>query len=475
MVINLAKINLAKIGESGQVPSANLQDRTVDVLLTDASTVITPDAGYDALSRVRATHGPVQQEVIEEVSVNGSHIITPSEGYDAFIYCRLFIPEPNMGAYSADLESSNTTWTYHAEQYGYPGFGQFIANIKVPIYTETYFLTSPAQWDGTPDTELVSSLGWSQTSYDSYPVNWMSYENEDHKVSEYDKTYEATGSHQGDKQITYAKMQVLDGDCSNLFNRCAYLKAIPDFDFTNVTNAKYMFNGDIALEFLPALDLKNITSARNMFCGCTRLTILPKLNLSGVQDMQNMFSNCTNLKYVPDFDFSSATNLSGFYENTAIEEIGDVIAPNCTRANYLFAECPVLHRIGRINMADNVNNNKMFNNSTHIQSIAGFSYRGTYKNAVLTTTSLNKLTHFIFEDYLNCTWDTGLFNLLPNLDYESIKSILTACSKTTLPETAKSITFADITIQDQNGELQTLINTCVNEKGWTINNITITE
>lgn len=428
MTINLSTIDFSGVSSGS---SAKLQEKSATILLTDTTTEILPDEGYDGMSKVSVSHRPVQETVEQTITENGRYRITPVTGYDAMFQCVVYADVPNK--------------------------------------------IIPAQWDGTPDTELVSSLGWPQSSYDNYPVTWMKYDNDKHKVSEYDKTYEATGTHQGDTQMTYAKMQTLNGDCSKYFSDCANLKAIPDFDFTNVTNSSYMFCRDTSLEFLPALDLKNITSASQMFNGCSSLTILPKLNLSGVQNIKGMFSKCSNLKYVPDFDFSAATSLSSFYSNTAIEEIGNIIAPNCKYADFIFSNCHDLKKIGRLYFADSANNSKIFDRCTALTSVAGFSYRGEYNNRILTSVELQNLTHFIFEDYINCTWDTGFFNLLPNLDYESIKSILVACSKTTLPDTPKSITFANITMQDQNGELQNLINTCVNEKGWTINNLTITE
>lgn len=464
MTINLATIDFSGVSSG---PSAKLQEKDVTILLSEYVTEVTPDSGYDGMSKVSVFHSPVQETKTATILLTDTTTeILPDEGYDGMLKVSV-----SHGPVQEQVEQTITENGRHKiiPETGYDAMIRCVVDVDVsnkPI---------PAQWDGTPDTELVSSLGWSQSSYDNYPVTWMKYDNDKHKVSEYDKTYEATGTHQKDTQMTYAKMQTLNGDCSNYFSGCTNLKAIPDFDFTNVTNLNSMFYKDSSLEFLPALDLKNITSASNMFAGCSSLTILPKLNLSGVQNMKGMFQLCSNLKYVPDFDFSSATTLTSFYSNTAIEEIGNIIAPNCTYADSIFFNCHYLKKIGRLYFADSVNNNKIFAKCTALTSVAGFSYRGEYNNRILTTVELPNLTHFIFEDYINCTWDTGFFNLLPNLDYESIKSILVACSKTTLPGTPKSITFANITMQDQNGELQNLINTCVNEKGWVINNLTITE
>jgi hypothetical protein len=58
----------------------------------------------------------------------------------------------------------------------------------------------------------------------------------------------------------------------------------------------------------------------------------------------------------------------------------------------------------------------------------------------------------------------------PNLDFDSIKSILVAMSKTTNTN-AKTMKFKS-TISDQNGELTALISTC-SGLGWTITGLTI--
>ena len=155
MTINLATIDFSGVSSG---PSAKLQEKTTTIRLTDITTEIIPDEGYDGMSKVTVNHSPVQETVEQTITTNGIHKIIPSKGYDAMIRC--------------------------------------VVDVNVPEKI------IPAQWDGTPDTELVSSLGWPQSSYDNYPVTWMKYDNDKHKVSEYDKTYEATGTHQKDTQKT---------------------------------------------------------------------------------------------------------------------------------------------------------------------------------------------------------------------------------------------------------------------------------
>jgi type IV secretory pathway component VirB8 len=62
------------------------------------------------------------------------------------------------------------------------------------------------------------------------------------------------------------------------------------------------------------------------------------------------------------------------------------------------------------------------------------------------------------------------FNYSTKLTYESVKSILTACSNTTNTN-SKTVTFKR-TLTDQNGELLALVESCTS-KGWTISGLTL--
>ena len=61
----------------------NLQEKTVDVLLTDTSTNIQPDSGFDGMSSVTVNHSPVESNTAYTATSNGSYTIHPSEGFDA--------------------------------------------------------------------------------------------------------------------------------------------------------------------------------------------------------------------------------------------------------------------------------------------------------------------------------------------------------------------------------------------------------
>ena len=72
---------------------------------------------------------------------------------------------------------------------------------------------------------------------------------------------------------------------------------------------------------------------------------------------------------------------------------------------------------------------------------------------------------------ISFSWTSGGFSSIPNLDFNSIKSILEAMNRCTNPETAKTMSFK-ATMTDQDSQLTNLVSEC-NGKGWTITGLTI--
>ena len=105
MTINLATIDFGGVSSG---PSAKLQEKDVTILLSEYLTEVTPDSGYDGMSKVSVFHSPVQEQVEQTITANGIHKITPETGFDAMIRC--------------------------------------VVDVNVPEKI------IPAQWDGTPDT-----------------------------------------------------------------------------------------------------------------------------------------------------------------------------------------------------------------------------------------------------------------------------------------------------------------------------------
>ena len=80
----------------------------------------------------------------------------------------------------------------------------------------------------------------------------------------------------------------------------------------------------------------------------------------------------------------------------------------------------------------------------------------------------SKLKNITFVGSINASSVT--FSDCYSLTYESVKSILTACSNTTNTN-SKTLRFSR-TLTDQNGELTALVADCTS-KGWTISGLTL--
>ena len=83
----------------------------------------------------------------------------------------------------------------------------------------------------------------------------------------------------------------------------------------------------------------------------------------------------------------------------------------------------------------------------------------------------SKLTSIHVTGSISFSWTSGGFSSIPNLDFNSIKSILEAMNRCTNPETAKTMSFK-ATMTDQDSQLTNLVSEC-NGKGWTITGLTI--
>lgn len=71
-----------------------LQEKQVDVLLSEPTTVITPDTGYEGITKLTVTHSPVEANTAYTATNNGNYTITPSEGYDATTSVNLTVNVP---------------------------------------------------------------------------------------------------------------------------------------------------------------------------------------------------------------------------------------------------------------------------------------------------------------------------------------------------------------------------------------------
>lgn len=202
--------------------------------------------------------------------------------------------------------------------------------------------------------------------------------------------------------------------------RCENTELPFKIDSSAVTEFSRMFSSCGNLITIPSLNTSKGTKFNYMFSNCRNLMTIPPLDTSNGTNFSYMFSYCTNLTTFPPLDTSKGTSFNGMLngDNNLIT-IPPLNASNVTDFNYMFSGCSNIENI------------------TFIGSI----------NANIDFSPCHK-----------------------KLTYDSVKSILTACSNT-INTTAKTLKF-NRTLTDQNSELTDLIATCTS-KGWTISGLTL--
>ena len=201
------------------------------------------------------------------------------------------------------------------------------------------------------------------------------------------------------------------------------------------------------------------------------------LDFSEVNDFSSMFDNCTNLTSIPQIDTSNATNFNSMFDNcTSLTSIPQIDTSNGTNFSYMFSQCKNLRNIPPLDTSNGTNFEYMFqycNNLTTIPPLdlsRGTKFSGMFYNCTV-------LENISFVGSINYSIGfTGGFSswAYVNLTDDSIKSILTACSKTT-NTSSKTLSFklsSSRVISDPNGEFATLIGSCT-DKGWTITGLTL--
>ena len=240
-------------------------------------------------------------------------------------------------------------------------------------------------------------------------------------------------------------------DMNRMFFECSNLITIPQLDTSSVTTAEQMFYSCSNLTTIPQLDTSSVTTAEQMFYSCSKLVAIPQLNTSNATNMNNMFYNCISLTAIPQLDTSNVTNIgSMFYGCSNLTAIPQLDTSKVTNMGSIFAGCSALTTVEGIDFSGLTSDlNRLF----------GY------------TSSMSKLTRFIVNGKINVSIsDNYSIKALTAIDYDSVKSILTAASNTDNTN-AKTLAF-NRTMTDQNGELAALVASC-STKGWTISGLTL--
>ena len=359
-----------------------------------------------------------------------------------------------------------------------------------------------SQWTGTVDRAGLTELGWSTTDIDNLQANvrWHDWQDPDYTVVDADKSITDISQYSNNKDVRYAKMldtsQVTN--MSSKFYDCTRLTSIPTLDTSKVTDMRYMFVSCSSLTTIPALDTSQVTRMGNMFydCkdlitiptldtsqvtdmsqmfqGCTSLTSLPALNTSRVTNMYRMFNGCSRLTSIPALDTSKVTNMKNMFQGcTSLTTIPALDTSQVTDMSAMFGDCTSLTTIPTLDTSQVTSMGYMFSKCTSLTSIESIDFSSCTSTGYMFPSryDYSKLTSIHVTGSISFSWTSDGFSSIPNLDFNSIKSILEAMNRCTNPETAKTMSFK-ATMTDQDSQLTNLVSEC-NGKGWTITGLTI--
>lgn len=260
MNINLATIDFCQ-GES-----AELQEKTTEMLLSETTKDIFPDEGYDGMSKVTVTHSPVEDSTTTSITSNGSITITPSEGYDATI--------------------------------------KVVANVNVPSVQDIDF--SRCGYGGTENENAVDKVNW-----------WIDYAEE--KKNSWDPaSTHATNLFYEDNKLVFLPKISMDNvtTTQDMCRNCYSLKYVPSLSLPACTNISGMFYGNTYLEYIGNLDTPNLLQVGAPFYGCKNLKKIESLNFSSVVGINalpnNWNSACSSVVYLR---FIGSINVSIRFNN----------------------------------------------------------------------------------------------------------------------------------------------------------------
>ena len=209
---------------------------------------------------------------------------------------------------------------------------------------------------------------------------------------------------------------------ASMFSYCAKISTIPQLNTSNGTNFSAMFSSCTALTSVPQIDTSNGTNFAGMFGTCSNITTIPQLDFSKGTDFNRMFVNCSNITTIPQLDFSKGTDFG-----------------------YMFVNCSKLTTVSLLDVSKCTSISKLDNMFSNCSNLKNITFVGSINTNIK-------------------------FGSSSSLTYDSVKSILTACSNTT-NTTSKTLTL-NVTHTDVDGELAALVADC-NTKGWTISGLTL--
>lgn len=257
----------------------NLQEKTVDVLLSETSTNVLPDSGFDGMSSVTVNHPPVESNTAYTATSNGSYTIHPSEGFDATTSVNLTVNVTNPPtAYDINNEFVSLAYNKNITQAKIDSIAGWttlkngsykLANGKLADYN--YFITMDLPEITTADNMFsgVSSSG-------------IRFTDRSFKKLTRGQNMFATGNryqHPTEDLRIHLDNIVFDSltNGERLLEGCSNEVVISESCFPNVTNGYYMFSNALISSTSGAIYLPSVTRIEGLLYNCKTENIVIKL------------------------------------------------------------------------------------------------------------------------------------------------------------------------------------------------------
>ena len=282
--------------------------------------------------------------------------------------------------------------------------------------------------NGTVDKAGLKAIGWTDEDILTYEQNNPHYawENDQYKVSDENKALYLLDnpnpdSYKDNPNITFVPKKNMESYFTgSTFRDMKYIKGIPFYDTSNMTEMNSMFSSCYNLSFIPQLDTSKATNMENIFFFCYNLSSIPQLNTSNVTNMMQMFYNCSKLTTIPQLDTSNVTNMGGIFALCLnLITIPQLDTSKVTNMGSMFERCSALSSIPQLDTS----------NVTDMQSM----FSGCSSLATIPQLNTSNVTN-MFNMFYNCS----LLTTVPQLDTSNVTNMyqmFSYCNNlTTIPQ-----------------------------------------
>ena len=304
------KIN-AKIGADTEgATTFELVKAQVAKLGGDTSKVVDIRTGEQQVLEHIKPAGPdvvIQNSKDVSISENGTTVVSPDAGYDAIknVVVDVNVPNPELEELSVTANG-----TYTPTKYGYSK-----VDVNVPSKPEQ---TKSVTINQNGTTSVLPDEGNVLSKVD-VTVNVAGGGG-------------AAVFHGVDPKFSLIEGEFPNAEfpdlisCYKMFSGCSKLTSVPLFDTSKVTTMYNMFYYCSSLTTVPQFNTSNVTNMDSMLYSCSALTEVPLFDTSNVTNMRYIFGECNKLTTVQQLDTSNVTNMEGmFYSCPSLTNFGGLL------------------------------------------------------------------------------------------------------------------------------------------------------